>query len=591
MANKTKNRMTKVPVYTESIKAITHIPSWALDSEETGEKVKNSQAAYKLVPLFYRSLRLRCDALSTVPVKVWKGSTQVDWQFGMSPAKFLRLTEAAKLLAGASYWLKLPNPFRPVDLDFINPFTMKQPKIQADGSLQFTQVINGREASTWNDYDIVYIRDFWNPDNDIGAGVAAGQVALEDAGLMHYMSRFASKFFESGAMPLTIVAIDGRIEEQERKRVEGFFKRNMTGISNAWRVLAMKMSGTMKPEVITPKIKDMALDSNYTQAAKNIEYAFGIPDGMLRSESNRASAEEHRKSFWQDTVRPSGQATEDEMNEQLFKPIGLRVELCFEDLDVFQTDESERAGSLNELVTAGVPLDIAMEILGYDLDDDQLKTIVDLVNKPEPAPIVVNTNPDTQDPQNDISQELGKWQRMAQSRIRAGKPIRDFSSNVIPEDLHTGISQALQEAKTLADVDEIFTDLPTQAPGDPAELLLKGISLGVDALQADQERSKPINVIVHNHPGEKPVVNISQEAQKAQEPPIVNVTVEPSLATVENIINIPEQAAPNIENVINIPEQTLPDINIVNEVTVPDPKRSVVVRRDGKGNVTGLDQT
>lgn len=476
-------------IYTEQIKAITHIPGWALSEDENTDKIKTTQAAYKLVPLVYRSIRLRCDAISSVPIRVYNQSdTLVDWPFTLSPARFLRMTEAAKLLYGASFWLKLPNPYRPKQLDFINPFTMNQPKLLSDGSLQFSQTINGQVVAVWKEEDIVYIRDFINPEDDIGPGVSAAAVALADSGLLHYMSRFSSKFFESGAMPLTIVAIDGTIEETERKRVENFFKRNMTGISNAWRVLAMRMRGTMKPEVITPKISDMAMSDNYNQAARNIEYAFGIPEGMLRSESNRASAEEHRKSFWQDTVRPSGQGTEDEINEQLFEPMGLRCELAFEDLDVFQADEADRASSLLDLVNAGVPLAMAMEQLGYDLDDDQIAEL----SKPAPAPVSVPDDNTT----SDADQDLAKWQKMAISRIRAGKAIRDFTSDCIPDDLHAGITEALQDAKSEADVKRIFADKPQGKPDNQADVILKAIELEVQALQSNRQ---PVNVTVNNY--------------------------------------------------------------------------------------------
>jgi len=476
-------------LYSETIKAITHIPSWASSEEDYGDKIKTTQASYKLVPLVYRSIRLRCDAISSVPVRVYNQSdTLVDWPFVVSPSRFLRLTEASKLLYGAGFWLKLPNPYRPKTLDFINPFTMNQPKLLSDGTLQFSQTINGQIVAVWKEEDIVYVKDFFNPEDDIGPGVSAAGVALADSGLLHYMSRFSSKFFESGAMPLTIVAIDGTIDEPERKRVENFFKRNMTGMANAWRVLAMRMRGTMKPEVITPKISDMAMDNNFTIAAKNIEYAFGIPEGMLRSESNRASAEEHRKSFWQDTVRPSGQGTEDILNEQLFQPMGLRAELAFEDLDIFQADEAARAGSLKSLVDAGVPLLMAMEQLGYDLDDDQ---IAELSKKPAPAPVSVPSD----NSQSDAEQDLAKWERMAISRVRAGKTIRDFTSDCIPDELHAGISEALQDAKTEADVKRIFADKPIGKPDNQAEAILKAIELEVAALQTSQ----PINVTVNNY--------------------------------------------------------------------------------------------
>ena len=52
-------------------KAITSIPGWLTDY--TGSGIPSSTAAlYSSVPLLFRAVRLRADALSAVPVKITK---------------------------------------------------------------------------------------------------------------------------------------------------------------------------------------------------------------------------------------------------------------------------------------------------------------------------------------------------------------------------------------------------------------------------------------------------------------------------------------------------------------------------------------
>ena len=57
---------------TDSVKTITSVPGWV--DLLTSDGVPDSVATlYKYVPLLFRAVQLRCDALSSVPVNIYKG--------------------------------------------------------------------------------------------------------------------------------------------------------------------------------------------------------------------------------------------------------------------------------------------------------------------------------------------------------------------------------------------------------------------------------------------------------------------------------------------------------------------------------------
>lgn len=431
----------------DNLKAIVNIPAWARELANEGDKVNGSAMAYRSVPLIYRAVRLRADALSSVPVIVRQGQTEKEWPF-MTPADdLLWKIETSLLLTGSAFLEIARNTVKTKDLVFINPYTMT---VDYDNGLyKFTQQASGSKAQTWvndpgkNKYEIAYIRDY-NPTDDIHAGVSPSQVALTDAQLMRYMSRFGAKFFEGGAMPITLLGVDSEVSQEERDRIQGFFKRAATGIANAFKVLALR--GEIKPQVISQPLDDLAIPELYAQAKQNICNAFGIPQTMLDDAANYATAESHNAQFWQTTVRPRGRMVEGALNRQVFKQMGLEFELSFDELDVFQEDEHERSGSLLTLVNAGVPLLVAMDILGYDLSDEQR---IELEKSREEVP--------EKEVPGDVEQDMRRWEKFAINGV--GKKRREFDTKFIPPAIRAAIQGALDSAHTVDDIKLIFGDV------------------------------------------------------------------------------------------------------------------------------------
>ena len=426
----------------QAIKAITSVPGW-VDRLEAADKIEGTAQAYAAVPLVFRALRLRCDSLSSVPVKITKlrGTSDIGWPFPTPLPDLIWRTEAALQMTGAAYWLIKRNTVRVLDAEWLNPTTISIAK-DAAGNRIYRQTI-GASTQDYAEDEIVFFNEF-DLLTDTGPGIGALEVALGDSKLMHYMTRFTAHFFEGGAQPIMLVGVEGNPPQSEIDRLQNRLRRAMQGLSNVFRVLALRAG--LKPVPITPPLDTLVMDKLKAASVENIAWAFGIPKTMLLDAANRATAEQHDLQFWQTAIRPRGGLYAGAINRQLLNPLGMRIEFAFEDLDVFQADEADRAVSLGQLVTAGVPLNIAMDILGYDLDPEQMAVIEEISSTPEPAPVIVQADP-TADPtadQKGLRFEMGAWERKALKRAKAGKePLCGFESASIPPALAGAVEGSL----------------------------------------------------------------------------------------------------------------------------------------------------
>ena len=430
---------------TENIKAITSVPGWI--DLLTADGVPDSNASlYSKVPILFRAVQLRCDAISTVPVKIYRGDeTEVPWPYPTKLGNLLWQWEASCLLRGAAYGEIIVNKsgFQK-DVRYRNPFDMD---VRYDGgALNFRQNSSGatwRNSSAAGVYQMVYITEY-DPSQDVLPGVGAGEAANVDAKLLFAISKFPEMYFEGGAMPVTLLGIDST-DKNEISRIENWFKKSATAIKNAFRVLGVR-SKSIEPVQLTPLLKDMVFEEISSMSKSNIAVAFGIKQTMLFSEAaNYATAQEDRLSFYEDTIKPRARIFADALNEQLLAKDGLRLEFHFNEMDLFQEDESDRADLLNKLVVAGLPVEMALDLAGYKLTDEQVGLLAD--HQEERAGNLL---------QSEQVAELRKWQRMAEKRVKEGKPIREFESAVIPASLHGAIDGALENVKTIEEVKRLF---------------------------------------------------------------------------------------------------------------------------------------
>ena len=430
----------------DKMKAITNIPGWE-DRLNDADKVTNSSNSFSMVPLIFRAVRLRCNAISSVPMSILRGENEVTWPFPVGLESLLWRTEASMLLEGAAYWLKETNTLRPTDLMFLNPTTIELEYDEVTG-YTFKQQTNTRTYGPWGEDEIVYFREY-DPSQDTHPGVAAAKVAMTDSRLLHYTSRFASYFFEGGAQPITILGMERNVSPAERDRVEKMLARTMRGIKNAFRVIGLTTD--IKPHTLTPPMTELAMPELNEQARQNAADAFEIPIPLLENPANRSVTEELRLSFFQDTIEPRGKLLTNVINEQLLNPIGFELKMNFNQMDIYQTDEAERSDSLEQLVASNIPFDREMEILGYDLSDEQWERLkLSLESEPEVEP--------EPDDGNVMRKELRRWERSVVKQLKQGKTISEPAGDIIPASMIGAITGALEAVSDVRDVGPIFAN-------------------------------------------------------------------------------------------------------------------------------------
>ncbi len=432
----------------QRFKAITNIPGWLENLNNEG--LPNSTAAlYSQVPLIYRAVRLCADALAAVPVKIMSGKdTEVNWPYPEPLETLIWKADVSLQLTGGAYWEPVKNQYGyKKTVLYRNPWGMDVK--YKDGKIHFKQ---GR-AEWVNDpaagkYELVYFAEF-DPAQDILPGVGAAEVATIDGQLLAALSKFPKNYFEGGAMPVTLLGID-TTDKNEIERIEGWFKRSVTSIKNAFRVLGIR-AGAITATNLTPPLEQLAMPELSQEAKKNIYTAFGIPESMLdTTASNFATAQEARLGFYEDKIKPRARLFENVINQQLLanEKEPLTIKFDFEAMPLFQQDESKRAQVLHELTASRIPLRLAIDLAGYTLSKEQL-AMLDVAPEPEPRPVV----PVLADA---VGDEMRRWQRMAEKRIKDGKPIRDFESDIIPAALNGAIAGQLEDAKGLEDVRAVF---------------------------------------------------------------------------------------------------------------------------------------
>lgn len=433
----------------DTFKTITSVPGWV--EMLTSDGVPDSVATlYKRVPILFRAVQLRCDALASVPVNVYKGEeNETAWPFPTKLSELLWKWEASCLLKGAAFGEIIANPGGyKKDVRYRNPFDMTV-KYEG-GKINFRQDSSG---ATWNNdiragtYEMFYLPEF-DPAQDVYPGTGSALASTVDVKLLYAISKFPEMYFEGGAMPVTLLGIDSS-DKGEIDRVQNWFKRSATAIKNAFRVLGIR-AGSITATSITPPLKDMVFKEISDMSKSNIAVAFGIKQTMLFSEAaNYATAQEDRLSFYEDTVKPRAKLFEDALNTQVLAREGLRMEFKFEELDIFQEDESARADLLNKLVTAGLPVEVALSMAGYELTEDQAAML-------DAHQEQLDAREDKDLPEDAETQELRRWQKFAEKRVKEGKPLREFESAVIDPALHGAISGALETVKTVDDVRRVF---------------------------------------------------------------------------------------------------------------------------------------
>ncbi|MGB8644030.1 MAG: phage portal protein [Anaerolineae bacterium] len=527
-------------------------PEW-LKALEHADKITGVPDAYARVPLVFRAARLRANSLRRVPIHIERNGTRAEtWDIPdengrvIQPKELIFKTEMGLLLSGGGFWLHLRNQYKiEKGLQWLNPFSMQI--IYVNRERRFYQVLNGYMTEAveqypktaqgyWTDEEMHFWREY-HPTDDVRFGVSAAANALQDARLLFYLTRMASTFFETGAMPAAIVPLPPGTDAETEKKINDWFKRALTGVRNAFRILALRTgpNGLLQPVVFSPDLKKYETPELRDDAVDGIAWAFDVPKTLLTAGSaNRATADNEFRHYLTQTIVPRAEWYQDDMNRFLAEAGSpYRVIFAPDEITELQEDEQQRAQSYAFYVGAGMPHEVTAAILGIDVPsnaqaawDAFLQKQRAQADKPPAPPTAIQPAAEPGKPparaegapangaQADEKPvatgpaqtakaarfaDLDKWERKALKRLSAGRnPGCDFESDSISAEMVATLQTRLASATEPDQVKAIFqeargsdTPTPFRGQGGPgAERLalyrrrLAGLSAGHAAAAA-----------------------------------------------------------------------------------------------------------
>lgn len=209
-------------------------------------------------------------------------------------------------------------------------------------------------------------------EDETGADVSAVEVAREPASLLFAANRVASKFYAGGMVGVSMVVVPQTTQDDEVKRIEGFFRRMATGMRNALRVLGVRSGVDVKQ--IGQSIRESRVPELINEARDDVAVALDIPPTVLDGKAaNFATAQSEWFGFVVNTVIPKAEFIEEIANAQYLKPLGMLMELQPNRLEIMQTAQLEQALAVVKLVGADqfgatqpiISLEEARALLGF----------------------------------------------------------------------------------------------------------------------------------------------------------------------------------------------------------------------------------
>lgn len=408
------------------------------------------ERAYRDVAWFRRAVDIRAEAVRSFPFDVKRGDDVIateddldglDERLNIAP--LLDDLSADLDLYGAAYAVYEDNRFgRNGAWRRLHPSTMTPDVDVVNGLRGFTRRINGQQISydlSENAGTFVYL---WIPNRaaEIGPGPGVATAALGAATILDNSTKFKSAFFENGALSPTIVTIAGydTLGKDEQDRIRGLFRRMMTGVKNAFKVIPV--SGETSVASLMQPLSDMELEGLTVQQREDIATAFGVPHSLLFSNAaNFATASQDDLNFYDKAIVPQVRLIQAQLNRQLFLPAGERLVFAPERLEVYQQLEGQKADKYVLLFDRGIiTAEQLAEFMGVEYTpdsepDEELEAATDRLADPD------------EDQTSAAAEALRKWRKVATRRFAEGKPDKAlaFDSDCIPPALHDSITRTL----------------------------------------------------------------------------------------------------------------------------------------------------
>jgi len=202
----------------------------------------------------------------------------------------------------------------------------------------------------------------------------------------------------------------------------------------------------LEAQILSTDLRAMALEEVRDQARRDICTAFRVPMVLVGDldAANFATAHEARLSLMEEVILPRADYYADVINSELVQALDPEVtfEFATDELTILQEEKDKKAARLSTMLRDKV---ITVEYYREEM------------GIPETAGPTTEEIAAEKKIEQDAQGDLGKWQRKAMNRMKAGKSAEvDFESDVLPPAIKAAVLGQLAAAATEADVSAVF---------------------------------------------------------------------------------------------------------------------------------------
>jgi hypothetical protein len=432
--------------------------SWQSLNKMLGHDAEDIYQYYKEIPHLRRAVDIIADSVAGVPFNYQdfeETTLTVNW------SHLLNQVAGDIQLYGRSYVTLEDRNMNGTqqELRRLHPESIEPKYSKMDGLIGFVRKLGFDELH----YDKSELAHIYLPvrDKEIGHGEAPAITALKSARLIDSSQDFTQSYLDSGGVNPSLVQIENfnQTPQAEQERVISWFERFFRGMTSDRK---------NKPLVTGQNIDVKSLgDSSKTlngllpiedHMKKDILVSLGVPETLVNaSASNYATAVSDRRTFYTSTITPLLRLIEDSLNP-FFVINGLPMLSFFEkQLDIFEDDMSQRAIGLTNMISAGIPLLVSLDLLGFDIDDAHKEMIeayqAELQAQQAQEPVQV-----IEQPTRSMLDDLSKYETKAKNKLKQGKALDfDFDSDLIPESLLGAIKGHLETCTSADDIKRVFS--------------------------------------------------------------------------------------------------------------------------------------
>jgi hypothetical protein len=430
---------------------------WSPDPTELGKQAR----ANRLVPSVFAGVQARMQAMADMPFSIYntKGDKEIDnsddYQniigFIPYPSQFMAIAEGSLVNAGRAYWYKGKGMRTGLvkKLEYWKPDSVTA-EIAQDRTIQFKR--EARQGLFPSD-DVLYM---WEADPYVELGpptISAFDSAMLAAEGNGAITAWVRDYMKRGAIKAMLLAVEGTPPTGEVERIETWFNKFMTGAKGLmWRVFNFS---AIKPTIVgdgLEALKDLSIN-------KELRYEIHTALGTrhLLEDENFATASARERQFYTQVIVPDARLIQVSLNDQILHARGQHIEFEPERLEIFAEDEAANTKALTDLFSVfkevlpvEIALQLATEILNYDLDDSQKELIkqgiaekkqkadeLALQMKKQPQDAQPPTQPDQQPPVNNQpappSKAVVELDRWALKVEKAGKMVTWHAVDLLPE--------------------------------------------------------------------------------------------------------------------------------------------------------------